>query len=488
MTKEKEEPQKSYRELHKPASEFASREEYREHELIIMNPKRWRLNLPFRDYRFEIEDLVPGLAGTIGGTALYFGMIGGWTEGFGLPHEFLIQNVRLEWILISLLFMIPISGFLNPRANTAGIHGPMIPLIPLVVIAGGHPLAMMLMIGFFGVILSILKGGSKLINMTSPGVTGGLILFLGLSGAIAQINGLQKWAVDLDLGFKYIFIFMAVIIVYGFLAKINKRWMAIPVCSVISLLIALAFGAPLNLVTTPGLPPSFNPLWWWGNETGWMLGLPDSGHFVAAFPFALLAVAMWPPDFLSHRIFQELNYPKGSERTLMDVDDTMIKCSIRQMVTGSWGSGNVTSSWGTLIIPAGIAKRPIPAATIVMGVLGFSTALSGYGLDVLSWPAVFRVALLVGVFFPLIEAGMSMIKEMRQAQAAALCIFGSLVVNPVFGWSLTMLLDNMGILGDVERSKSLSLANRLIIPLVTFVLSTLSMLVVGLIPGIQAIL
>ncbi len=487
MTKEKEEPQKSYRELHKPASEFASREEYREHELIIMNPKRWSLNLPNRDYRFEIEDLVPALSGTIGGTAIYFGMIGGWTEGFGLPHEFLLKNVRLEWLLISLLFMIPISGFFNPRANTAGIHGPMIPLIPLVVIAGGHPLAMMLMIGVFGLILSILKGGSRLINMTSSGVTGGLILFLGLSGAIDQINGLQKWSVDLDLGFKYIVAFMTVIIVYGFLAKINKRWMAIPVCSVASLLVALAFGAPLNFITAPGLPP-FNPLWWWGNETGWMLGFPDFGHFVAAFPFALLAIAMWPPDFLSHRIFQELNYPKGSEKTLMHVDDTMINCSIRQIVTGLIGSGNVTSSWGTLIIPAGIAKRPIPAATILMGVFGISAVLSGYALDVLSFPPVFRVALLVGVFFPLMEAGMAMIKEMKQAQAAALCIFGSLVINPVFGWSLTMLLDNMGILGDVERSKSLSLANRLIIPLVTVVLCSFAMLIVGLIPGIPAII
>ena len=283
--------QKSYRELHKPASEFKTREEYREHELSIMQPKRWRLNLPWRDYRFEIEDLVPGISGTIGGTALYFGMIGAWTAGFGLSQEFLIMNIRFEWLLISLLFMIPISGFLNPRANTAGIHGPMIPLIPLVVIAGGHPLAMMLMIGVFGIVLSLLKGGSRLVNMTSTGVTGGLIAFLGLMGAMGQIRGLERWAVDLDLGFKYILIFAAVIVIYGLLAKIKMRWMAIPACAFVGLAVALAAGAPLNFVTSPGIPP-LNPLWWWGNNTGWMLGLPGWEHFVADFPFALLAVAM----------------------------------------------------------------------------------------------------------------------------------------------------------------------------------------------------
>ncbi len=487
MNKTKENPEKSYKELHRPASEFNSREEYLENELKIMKPRRWRLNLPFRDYRFEIEDLVPALSGTIGGTALYFGMIGGWTEGFGLSNEFLLMNIRFEWLLVSILFMIPISGFFNPRANTAGIHGPMIPLIPLVVIAGGHPLAMMIMIGVFGLILSVLKGGSKLVNMTSTGVTGGLIAYLGLIGAISQINGLRTWAVDLGLGFKYILIFMTVIVIYGLLAKFKKRWMAIPICSAAALLIALAFGAPLNFVTSPGLPP-LNPLWWWGENTGWKLGFPNFSHFVAAFPFALLAVAMWPPDFLSHRIFQELNYPKGAEKTLMHVDDTLLNCSIRQVVTGLCGSGNITSSWGTLIIPAGIAKRPIPAATILMGIFGIIAVLSGYVLDVLSWPPVFRIALLVGVFFPLIEAGMTMIKETKHAQTASLCIFGSIVVNPVFGWSLTMLLDNTGLLGDSKRAKSLSLANRLIIPLVTFILSTIAMLLVGLIPGVPSIL
>lgn len=31
-----------------------------------MQPKRWRPNLPFKDYRFELEDTIPAMAGTIG--------------------------------------------------------------------------------------------------------------------------------------------------------------------------------------------------------------------------------------------------------------------------------------------------------------------------------------------------------------------------------------------------------------------------------------
>ncbi|GAK82680.1 integral membrane protein rhomboid family [Vibrio ponticus] len=55
----------SYEKQHKPSSEFASREQYLEHELQIMAPKRWRPNLPFKDYRFEVEDTIPAMAGRL---------------------------------------------------------------------------------------------------------------------------------------------------------------------------------------------------------------------------------------------------------------------------------------------------------------------------------------------------------------------------------------------------------------------------------------
>lgn len=47
---------KSYQELHKPSSSFATRDAYLKHELQIMKPKRWRVNLPFKDYRFEFGE------------------------------------------------------------------------------------------------------------------------------------------------------------------------------------------------------------------------------------------------------------------------------------------------------------------------------------------------------------------------------------------------------------------------------------------------
>src|SRR3546814_3419670 len=63
-------------------------------------------------------------------------------------------------------------------------------------------------------------------------------------------------------------------------------------------------------------------------------------------------------------------------------------------------------------------------------------------MDLAIWPPVLSVALMVGVFLPLLEAGMQMTREGKTSQSAAIVIFSSALVNPVFGWSLTVLLDN----------------------------------------------
>ncbi|MBD1389220.1 DUF3360 family protein [Neiella sp. HB171785] len=497
---------KSYQELHKPASEFESRSDYLDHELQIMQPKRWGINLPFRDFRFEWEDLVPAIAGTIGIIAMYSAVMMAWADGLSakwehiqLGKDFAIEVARVEMLIPALLFCVLASGVFNPRANLAGNHGPMIPLIGAIALAGAHPLALAILLGIFGLLLSYFKGGSKLVNLTSEGVAGGLLVFLGFTGAMSMIGNIQDWAVGLEnaeagvaageMGYVGLVVLGVTVILYAVLARLGKRWLAIPACAITGLLIALAFGAGFDLrfETEMGLP-NLNPMYWWGStEQGWMLGLPTVSHFIASLPFALLAVAMWSPDFLGHRIFQELNYPKNSERVLMDVDDTMTACSFRQMVGTAVGGGNITSSWGTYMIPAAIAKRPIPAGAILLGLLTMIVAVLGFPMDVAVWPPVMRVALLVGVFLPLLEAGMQMIRNEKDAQAAGICVFAAAVTNPVLAWALTMLLDNNGWIGDKERPKKLSKLDRLVIPGSVLLICLAAMLAVGMLEPKYAI-
>lgn len=475
-----------YQKAHRPASEFESRDAYLEHELTIIRPKRWRLNLPGRDYRFEVEDIVPAIAGTIGAVVLIPATIAAFATAYGLSPQFVMENARFEILIAALLFALPICGFLNPRCNLPGAHGPMLPLVGTIVLAGGHPLALGILMCLFGLILAITKSGSRLVNLTGPGVRGGLLIVLGMMGLLTQIAALRTWAVGIQDEFVFFAVIIVCLLTYVALARAGKRWMAIPLCSLLALVVALLKGAPFQFVTAPGIP-NMNPLYWWGTDTGWMLGLPNAGHFIAVLPFAVLAIAMWPPDFLGHRVFQEMNYPKGSEKALMNVDDTMMVASVRQAVGSVLGGGNVASSWGTYLIPAGIAKRPIPAGAVLTAILCTTAVVAGYPMDVAKWDPVLRVALIVGVFLPLVEAGLASIKDKEGAEGAGLCIIASLIVNPVFGWAVAMFADNIGLICP-KRAKQLTLVDRVITPAITLAVITAVMAVVGLIPGIPSML
>jgi hypothetical protein len=477
----------SYQRQHRPRQQFSERSAYLEHELQAMTPRRWRPNLPFRDYRFEWEDLVPATAATIGKIVMVAAVVAAFAGPLGLSDAFVIENVRFEMLIAAVLFVILVSGFLNPVANLAGTHGPLIPLIPLIVAAGGHPMALGIMIGVLGFLLGITKGGSLLAKLTSNGVCGGLLLYLGFIGLQAQIKYLFSWADGFEMGYLAFVIILAVIILYAYLEHIQKRWLAIPLGAALAAIVAWAFGAPFAFQTEPGIP-MLNPAFWWGDDTGWQLGLPNLQHFLAVAPFAILAVAMWSPDFLGHRVFQELNYPEKTDKVLMNIDDTMCATAARQVTGSLLGGGNIASSWGTYIIPAAIAKRPIPAGAVLTGVLCIVAALWGYPMDLAVWPPVLSVALIVGVFIPLLEAGMQMTREGKTTQSAAIVIFSSALVNPVFGWSLTVLLDNLGIIGCKERGKDLGHLGRWIVPGVVFVVLCAVMAAIGMFPGIPALL
>ncbi|EOS8551314.1 DUF3360 family protein [Vibrio vulnificus] len=477
----------SYQSRRRKANEFSTRSEYLEHELNILSFKKWRIHLPFRDFGIEIEDWVPAIAATIGKVVMVTAMVAVFAAQFGLSPEFVAENVRYELIIAGLLFVIFFSAILNPRANLAGTHGPMIPLIPLVAAAGGHPLALGIMVGVFGLILSATKGGSKLVRLTGEGVRGGLLIYLGAVGLISQLSKFESWSVASGMESVSFVVISTTIVIYAYLAKIEKRWLAIPLCSLIAGVVSYLMGVPFEFTTEPGLP-NMSPFYWWGEETGWQLGWPEFEHYIAVIPFAILAVAMWSPDFLGHRVFQELNYPKTAKDALMDVDDTMTVCSIRQIIGAGLGGGNLASSWGTYMIPAAIAKRPIPGGALLTGILCIVAAVLGYPMDLAMWEPVLRVALLVGVFLPLLEAGMQMVRNARNSQSAGICMFACALVNPVFGWAITMLLDNTGLIGNRERSETLNRTDRLGIPLATVLVCVGALAAVGQLPGIPALL
>lgn len=186
-------------------------------------------------------------------------------------------------------------------------------------------------------------------------------------------------------------------------------------------------------------------------------------------------------------MFQKISYPEKTDKVLMNIDDTMTSCSVRQAVGSILGGANFTSSWGTYIVG-------IDCQTPHSGRCGFNGGFMYYR----------RV---VGLSDGLgdLAAGIERSLDRRRMLTA----FGSghgndaqrqnhpirrhrgvlfRLVNPVFGWALTMLLDNLGLIGCKERSAQLGFVGRVLIPAVGFLILCVAMGAVGMLPGIPPFL
>lgn len=135
-----------------------------------------------------------------------------------------------------------------------------------------------------------------LANLTSNGVCGGLLLYLGFVGTMSQVEKLFAWSEEIGMTHIAFVVILCTILLYALLEHWKKRWLAVPLSCLLGGTLAFAMGAPFEFQTGPGLP-HMSPSYWWGENTGWMLGLPTVESFVVVLPFAILAVAMWSPDF-----------------------------------------------------------------------------------------------------------------------------------------------------------------------------------------------
>ena len=161
------------------------------------------------------------MAGTIGKVVMVGAIAATFAAPLGLGEGFILENVRYELLIVS-IFILLFSGFFLPTANLAGTHGPLIPLIPIVVAAGGHPMAFGLLIGAFGLLLALSKGGSLLAGLTSRGVCGGLLLYLGFIGTISQVKKLFAWAEGIDMTHIAFIVILSTIVLYALLEHFKK--------------------------------------------------------------------------------------------------------------------------------------------------------------------------------------------------------------------------------------------------------------------------
>lgn len=417
-----------------------SRQVKLDHDLIEYDPKPWRINLPFRDYSFRVEDFIPALSGVIGKASLVAAFAAAWAAGYHISDPtFIIENVRLE-LVVGGIFSLLFCAVLHPRAGPPGTLAPLIPMIPVMIASGVHPLPLSLLIGSIGLAVSALRGFDRVVKLNGEGTRGGIILLFGFLGITSSLDNLRLWTEHSNSPDVFVPLILAGLVLYVSLTRLKAKWLIIPGCALGALTVSYLYGLSPELQTGMGLP-IINPDVWWNEKWGIGWGL-NIENFAKALPFALLAVVMWPVDALAIRTLQETNYPKEATKAVFHLNATYFIVSLRNMTGAILGGSQTASIWRSFMIPLGIVRRPIGASAFILGVLAVSFGILGFPIDIAVFPPLLWLVLIFGVFIPLFEAGLSTIKSTASIQVAAVCIIAGIAVNPVLGWISAVMIEN----------------------------------------------
>lgn len=452
------------------------RQEKLNQDLISYHPKKWGINIPCKNYSVRLEDLVPALSGAIGKVALVAAFALAWAKGFGITDPtFVAENVRLEIVIASVLSIL-FCAILDPYSGPPGTLAPLIPIIPVMVASGVHPLPLSILIGGIGLLITSFKYFSKVVELNGTGTKGGIILLFGFLGITSSLDNLKTWTTAQQVPSLFIILIAGGVILYLLSNKFNLRWLIIPLCAVIALVLSGAFGLYPTLKTSMNFP-IINPSWWWNEKWGIGWGI-NARNFLNAFPFALLAIVMWPLDALAVKTIQESNYPKQAKQAVFDMNATYTIVSIRNILGAFLGGSQIAAVWRSFMIPLGIVKRPIGASALFLGIVGLLFGVLGTPIDIATFPPLLWLVLIFGVYIPLAEVGLNTIKNNANAQIAALCFIVGIAINPVIGWVVAVTVENFHLIPNDNDKRVLTKKDQLLTAAIA-VVTLLSFMLTG---------
>lgn len=418
-----------------------SRELLLNKDLSELNTRQWSVNLPGRDFKIRNEDMVPAFAGVIGKISLTGAFALAWMEALGIKSDlFAVENVRMELFLASLLTLL-FCVFFNPAIAPPGTLAPLIPLVPVMVAAGVHPLPLALISGALGIILAALRAWPLLMKLSGNGTKAGVLILFGIMGIESAGVNLFSWS-GRQIGAGYWL--GAVLLLAGaagfyLLFKRGKVWLAIPMSVLIGLLLPLFAGILPVINSSPGLP-ILNPYVWWHDLWGIGWGM-NTAAWLASLPYALLIVIMWPLDAVAITAMHERSYGEHSERVIFKINPTFLLVGLRNIVGTLLGGSQTAAVWRSFLIPLGVVRRPLPGAALLLAILGIVFSLIGYPLDLAMFNPLLNLVLIFGVFMPMFLAGVALPTGRKDWLIAAVCIIPGYFFHPLAGWGLAVLLE-----------------------------------------------
>ncbi len=368
---------------------------------------------------FKGIDFIPALSGLIGKTALVTSFAVVWASELQLTNpDFIFENVRIEMIIGSIITLL--AALLLPGIAPSGTLAPLIVLVPTMAALGVHPFILSLWVGFIGIISIRTKLFHKLISLSGAISKTSLTLTIGISGVLLSLKNMNSFFGEKRTPFLLIVIILSVVFII--LRKWNKIWLIVPVAAVISIFISFIYEITPDRVNNISLP-SFNPSYWWNDMWGIGFG-SDLLTILKTLPFAFFVLLLWAIDTISITTMLEANYKPNEKREKINIDNSFLIASSRNMIGGIIGGAQTSALWRSFLIPLFMVKRPLRPASVLLGILGIIAGFTALPIKVLSFPPLIWSVLLFGIFLPFVIVGFrNLMTTKNPLHKAAILIF-----------------------------------------------------------------
>ncbi|NLW11089.1 MAG: DUF3360 family protein [Clostridiaceae bacterium] len=256
---------------------------------------------------------------------------------------------------------------------------------------------------------------------------------LVLESASVKLIAWSIGSADIWLG-----IILLIVGALGFYILYRRKlvWLAIPMSVAVGLLLPLLFGIRPELVSQPSFP-IMNPGVWWNDLWGIGWGMEPSA-WLAALPYALLIVIMWPLDAVAITAMHERSYGEHSERLIFKMNPTFLLVGLRNIAGAVLGGSQTAAVWRSFLIPLGVVRRPLPGAALLLAIFGIVFSLLGFPLDLALFAPLLNLVLIFGVFLPMLLTGIVIPKSRLNWAVAAVCVVVGYLWTPLAGWLLAV--------------------------------------------------